>query len=105
MKNVEELVEGNEKVFCIVRGRISGVFAGDVIKIADNKVTIKNAIRIWHWEGACSISQLAEDGTAKPEGCRFSVPVSEIIVLDAIEIDRCSKKAKKSIFGVKPWKF
>ena len=59
--------------------------------------------RLWYWEGACSISQLALDGTAKPEDCKFTVALDEITILDAIEIIPCTNKAEKSIRGVAEW--
>ena len=60
--------------------------------------------RLWYWEGAASISQLAKDGTCRPENCKFTVTVDEILVLDAIEIDKCTEKAVESILGVTEWK-
>ena len=63
-----------------------------------------NVRRLWYWDGACSISQLAKDGTAAPQNCRFTVSVDELLILDAIEIILCTKKAEKSIKEVKEWK-
>ena len=67
-------------------------------------MTLHNARRIWYWEGAASLSQLAKDGTAIPEKCRFTVSVDSITILDAIEIIPCTDKAIKSIEEVKVWK-
>ena len=88
----------------LVRGKNSGVFFGEVAERNGTEVTMKNVRRIWYWDGAASISQLAQEGTVTPENCKFSVSVDEILVLDAIEIDLCSEQAVKSIEGVKPWK-
>lgn len=60
--------------------------------------------RLWYWSGAASISQLAESGTQKPKGCKFTVTVDEIIVLDAIEIDECTEKSARSIKEVEEWR-
>lgn len=92
----------NEKV--IIRGDRSGVFFGTLVKKEGHEVTLENCRRIWYWDGAASISQLAVDGTNKPEKCKFTVPVSSIVILDAIEIIPCTEKAIKSIEGVGEWK-
>lgn len=93
----------NEKKY-IVRGRNSGVFFGEIKERNGEEVTMVNAIRIWYWSGAASISQLAAEGTKDPKNCKFTLPVNELLILDAIEIDTCTQEAIKSIEGVKPWK-
>lgn len=93
----------NEKYY-IVRGDRSGVFFGKIQERNGEEVTMTEVRRLWYWEGACSISQLAKNGTVRPNNCKFTVTVDEILVLDAIEIDVCSKKAVKSIKEVAEWK-
>lgn len=90
--------------YYIVRGDRSGVFAGNIKERNGQEVTMANVRRLWYWEGACSISQLALDGTANPTNCKFTVTVDEITILDAIEIIPCTNKAEKSIRGVAEWK-
>ena len=68
------------------------------------EVTIRNARRLWYWDGAASLSQLAAEGTSKPSNCKFTVTVSSITILDAIEILPCTVKAKESIEGVAVWR-
>ena len=91
-----------EKV--IVRGDRSGVFFGTLVERKGREVVLSNCRRLWRWDGANSISQLAVDGTSKPDGCKFTVPVKEIIILDAIEVIKCEDKAVKSIESVSEWK-
>lgn len=93
-----------EKTFYIVRGDRSGVFFGNIKERNGKEVTMENVRRLWYWDGAASISQLAQEGTTRPSQCRFTVTVDEILVLDAIEIDKCSDKAVKSIQEVAVWK-
>ena len=88
----------------IVRGDRSGVFFGTLVKREGREVELKDCRRIWYWEGAASISQLAVDGTLKPDYCKFTVAVDSIEILDAIEIIPCTDKAIKSIEGVKVWR-
>lgn len=99
-EKAEEL-DGME--YCIVRTYSAGVFAGYVESMDGKEVKIRKVRRIWYWDGACSLSQLAVDGTQNPEKCKFACDVDTIIVTEAIEIIPCTKKAKESIQGVKPW--
>jgi hypothetical protein len=100
VKDVEELSEE----YVIVRTYSAGVFAGHLLKRVGQEVTLKDARRIWYWDGAASLSQLAMEGTSKPQNCKFPCPVSEILLTQAIEVIPCTKKAEKSIKGVTEWK-
>jgi len=88
----------------IVRGDRSGVFYGTLVERNSSEVLLNQCRRIWYWDGAASISQLATDGTKKPNNCKFTVAVDEIIILDAIEIIVCSKEAIINIEEVPVWK-
>lgn len=88
----------------IVRGDRSGVFFGTLVEKDGQEVKLETCRRLWYWDGAASISQLAVDGTSNPRNCRFTVTVDEIEILDAIEIIPCTEKAVESIEGVKVWK-
>ena len=89
--------------YVIVRTYSAGVFAGNLESRNGKEVVLKNARRIWFWDGAASLSQLAVDGTSEPSKCKFPCPVSEIILTEAIEIIPCTEKAEKSIKGVAIW--
>ena len=88
----------------IIRGDRSGVFFGTLVARVEREVALNNCRRIWYWDGAASISQLASEGTKKPDKCKFTVTVESICILDAIEIIPCTDEAIKSIEGVKVWK-
>lgn len=88
----------------IIRGDRSGVEFGTLVENNGREVTLKNARRIWYWDGAASLSQLAKDGTSNPSNCKFTVTVDSITILDAIEIIPCTDKAIKSIEEVAVWK-
>ncbi len=87
----------------LVRGDRSGVFVGKLLEQNGREVTLENCRRIWYWEGAASISQLAVDGTSKPSECKFPVAISKMKILDAIEIIDMTDKAVKSINSVSDW--
>ncbi len=90
--------------YVIVRTRSAGVHAGELISHSGLDVELKNARRIWYWDGAASLSQLAMEGVSKPENCKFPCEVTKIILTEAIEIIPCTQKAQESIQGVKIWK-
>jgi len=103
-KSEKEIREINDDNYVIVRTYSAGVFAGNLIKKDGQEVVLNNARRIWYWDGAASLSQLAMEGTSKPENCKFPCEVEKITLMQVIEIIPCTKKAVKSIKGVKIWK-
>lgn len=88
----------------IIRAASAGVHYGYLHSRVGDEVVLKRSRRVFYWSGACSLSQLAVDGTAKPAECKISVDVPEIVVLGVIEIIPVTSKAKASIDGVKEWK-
>lgn len=87
----------------IIRGSKSGVFYGEIAERNGQEVTIRNCRRLWYWDGAMTLSQLAKEGTKKPGNCKFTVTVSKLVVLDAVELILCTEAAQKSIEAVKEW--
>ena len=90
--------------YCIIRTYSAGVFAGYLESREGKEAKIRKVRRIWYWDGATSLSQLAIDGVSKPENCKFAEEVDEIIVTEAIEIIKCTVNARKNIQGVYVWK-
>ncbi|MGA2875514.1 MAG: hypothetical protein ABSE82_08250 [Nitrososphaerales archaeon] len=97
-----EQIDGMD--YCIVRTYSAGVFAGYVKSRNGRECEIVKVRRIWYWDGAASLSQLAVDGVSKPQNCKFAVEVDKITVTEAIEILPCTEKARKNIQEVKEWK-
>lgn len=97
-------MESNIGKKVIIRGSRSGVEFGTLVSQNGSEVALENARRIWYWSGAASLSQLAKDGTSNPTGCKFTVTVDSITILDTIEIIPCTDKAIKSIEEVNTWK-
>lgn len=89
----------------IVRCNRAGVFFGTLKEYDHNtrEAVLADTRRIWYWDGAASISQLAIDGTSAPHNCKFTVVVPEMAVMEVIEIIPCSDKAIKSIEEVSVW--
>lgn len=93
----------SDKKYYIVRTFSAGVFAGNIDSREGKEVLMSNARRIYYWSGACSLSQLAMDGTCDPENCKFPCEVKSVLLTEAIEILECTEKAEKSIKSVKIW--
>lgn len=87
----------------IVRTYSAGCFAGELLSREGKEVTLRNARRLWSWAGAASLSELAMRGTSKPKDCKFPMPVSEIVLTEAIEIIDVSAAAWASIAEVPVW--
>lgn len=88
----------------IVRTYSAGVFAGNVESRNGQEVVMTNARRLWYWDGAASLSQLAMEGTKKPKNCKFPCAVDRVELLQVIEILDVTELAKKSIEEVSVWK-
>lgn len=89
--------------YVIVRTFSAGVFAGYLKRREGKEVNLLNARRLWYWDGACSLSQLAMEGVKKPRNCKFPCEVPSIILTEAIEIIPATQKAKDSIAQVAVW--
>lgn len=92
------------KNYVIVRGDHSGVFFGELKERSGQEVELLNARKLWYWDGASAVEQLAKDGVARPENCKFTVTVEEMTITDAIQIIPCTNAAQKSISGVAEWR-
>jgi len=90
--------------YCIVRTYSAGVFAGYIKTRNKEEAEVLKARRLWYWDGAASLSQLAMEGVSKPENCKFPCEVDSIILTNVVEIIPCTKKAFDSISEVKIWK-
>jgi len=89
--------------YVLVRTYSAGAFVGQLIERNGKEVTLKNARRLWYWDGAATLSELAQRGTSKPEKCKFPVAVDRIILTGAIEIIDMTPEAVASIAKVPTW--
>lgn len=96
--------ELNGKKYVIVRTQSAGVFAGYLESRNGQEVVLLKARRLWYWDGAASLSQLAAEGVSKPQNCKFPCEVDQVELLQAVEILNCTEKAQLSIAKVAVWK-
>lgn len=90
--------------YVLVRTYSAGVFTGYLKSRKGQEVILTKARRLWYWDGASSLSQLAMEGVKKPQNCKFPCEVNEVTLLNAIEILPVTKEAQKSINEVPIWK-
>jgi len=90
--------------YYIIRARGAGVFFGNIRERDGGEVTMTNARRIYYWSGATELCQLAAEGVKDPDNCKFTMTVDEVILLDVVEIQKCTCMAEESLRGVKVWK-
>ena len=88
----------------IVRCSRAGVFYGTLSETEGQQVELKDCRRLWYWDGAASLHQLAAQGVKAPGNCKFTIRVDSIVLLEAIEIIPCTDKAIEIIESVKEWK-
>ena len=92
----------------IIRADRAGVFYGTLSEVENNgdklQVALRDLRRLWYWNGACSLTQLAVEGTVKPDACKFTIRQASAVIIGVIEILPCSDVACESIESVKEWK-
>ena len=94
------------KKYVVVRCKNESPHVGYLEKQDDkNRVAVlTEARRIWYWDGAATLSQIATDGVSKPKNCKFPAPVIRITLYEVIGIIEATEKAKKNIAQVPEWK-
>lgn len=93
-----------KETYYIVRSKEAGVFAGNIKSRTGDEVCMTNVRRIWYWDGAASLSQMAMEGVKVPKNCKFTVTVPEMIILGVIEIIPCTAQAEQCIKEVPEWR-
>ena len=89
--------------YVVVRADRAGVFAGEEYSKNDHVIELHNCRKLWYWDGAAAVEQLAVDGVSKPENCKFTVEVPKQTVSGWNQIIPATKKAQKSIREVSVW--
>ena len=92
-------------LYVIVRTYSAGCFAGYLDSYGSNgtEINLINARRLWYWDGASSLSQLAMEGVTKPENCKFPCEVEKIKLMGVIEVINATEKSRKCIQEVPVW--
>ena len=76
----------------LVRTNSAGVHYGTLESRSGQEIHLSNARRIWSWNGALSLSEIASTGI-DIKNSKLSVSVDEIILPTAIEVIHISYKS------------
>ena len=105
MKATEKLI--GKKV--IIRSYGAGVFFGTLneVEIKGDKLIVEllNDRKLYYWDGACAVQEIANKGTLNAVNCKFTVTVASQVISSVLEIIPCTEIAIKAIEGVKEWKY
>jgi len=100
-----QLFDANQ--FYIIRAKDAGVFLGKIEKKEGSTILCNSLRRLYYWEGALDVTQIASNGVSLPGNCKFSVQMGEndkSIIEQLIEAHPVSEKALQSINSVPEWK-
>lgn len=89
--------------YCMVRAADAGVFAGTLAEVSGDVVRLTDARRIYYWQGAATLSELATRGTSIPSGCKFPAAVPVVTVRGWVEIIPITPEARATIDSVPIW--
>ncbi len=91
----------NKKI--IARIDRAGVFHGTLDYIDGEIIRLKDARRIYCWDGALSVTDIAAKGIT---GGKVTIPVSTVEFMSdkIVELNECSEESTKSIESIKAWR-
>lgn len=79
---------------CVVRTYSAGVHLGTVKSVEGSQVILEDVRRLWKWEGAFTLNEVANNGVAKTS--RIAAEIPTINLSDMIELIPTSEKARKT---------
>lgn len=86
-KETEVSVDSMIGKIVMVRTYSAGVHFGTLFSKEGKEVVLKNAHRVYSWTNACTLSQLAIEGSGKSNiDNKISMAVPEILLTEAIEV-------------------
>jgi len=89
---------------CMFRTYSAGVHFGELVEKDGQECLVKDARRVYYWTHACSLSQLAMEGSKDLKNCKIAMMVNEIILDQVIEIIPIPDDASKHLYGAAEWK-
>jgi len=98
--SIKPQVETMENIV-MVRTYSAGVHFGELVSREGKEVVLKDAHRVFYWTNACSLSQLAIQGSQnKNTDNKISMAVPEITLTEAIEIIPMTKESFDNLTAV-----
>lgn len=92
--------------YVVIRSREAGVFAGYLEAEYEHGsvVELRESRRIYYWDGAATLSQLALEGVKKVSNCKFPQALPHHKIVGVCEIIQATEAARLSIAAVPVWK-
>ncbi|HEU5276799.1 MAG TPA: hypothetical protein VFU97_24295 [Xanthobacteraceae bacterium] len=81
--------------YVVVRTYSAGVHVGTLVERKEKEVVLQDARRIWSWQGANTLHEIANHGVGK--GSRVSETVSRVELTEAIEVIDCSPEGAEKL--------
>jgi len=97
-----ESIDGMDCV--MIRTYSAGVHYGYLKRRDGKEVELLKSKRVFSWSGACSLSQLAVEGSKCKENCKIAMEVPSIILTEAIEVIPMSSDALENLNSIETWK-
>ena len=88
----------------IIRADRAGVFFGTLESKEGQTVELSNCRKLFYWNGAAAVEQIAVDGVSDPKNCKFTVVVDRMVIEGVCQTIPCTQKAIDSINEVSVWK-
>ena len=86
-----------------VRSHGSGVWLGTLKVASGADVILSDARRVYYWDGAATLSELAQRGTSSPSTCKWPAAVSEVAVTSVLEVIPTTPEARATHAAVAVW--
>jgi len=96
---MKDLLKGK---ICVVRSNMAGVFFGEVVEIEGSQVLIKNARKIWRWNGANTVEDISQTGVLSSS--KVTVMVETVLIEKFEQIIPCTEFAITNLTNQEVWK-
>lgn len=98
--------KGRSGNYVVIRSRDAGVFCGYLESESSDSsvVELSESRRIYYWDGAATLSQLALEGVKKVSNCKFPEALPSHKIIGVCEIIPATEVARLSIASVPVWK-
>lgn len=81
--------------YVVVRTYSAGVHVGELVERKEKEAVLANARRIWRWDGANTLHEVANHGVAKTS--KVSEPVESITLTEVIEVISATAEARENL--------
>jgi hypothetical protein len=99
----KEVIDTDGLKAVLIRTYSAGVHFGYLRERTGKEGTLINTRRIYSWQGACSLSQISQNGV-DVKNSKISIAIPENTFTEITEIMPLSSEAFKNLMGAPEWK-